>query len=102
MSSIKKGLRRVGIVGLSTLVAASMMTLSAASSFAVAGDFAHSARRDAGATSQPHGSLTLDFANDFTTNATQTFTITGIRTHATTAGNARGGNRVLGGSPLRR
>ncbi|MHB8187049.1 MAG: cell wall-binding repeat-containing protein [Dermatophilaceae bacterium] len=79
MSSKIKGLRRVGIVGLSTVVAASMMTLSAASSFAAAGAYTTTPTPPPlvtqGATNQTAGDLSLEFANAWTTNAAQTFTV---------------------------
>lgn len=87
MSSINKGLRRVGIVGLSTLVAASMMTLSAAPTFAAAGDYAAASTPlvtapQAAATA---GDLSLEFANSWTTGAAQTFTV-GSNNCSTAAG----------------
>ena len=77
MSSMKKGLRRVGIVGLSTLVATSMMSLSAATSYATSGDFVALSHPNVaqGQLGAPAGGLTLDFANSWLTGASQTFTI---------------------------
>ena len=90
MSSMKKGLRRVGIVGLSTLVATSMMSLSAATSYATAGDFVALSHPNVaqGQLGAPAGGLTLDFANSWLTGASQTFTIkpNGALNDCTTAG----------------
>lgn len=90
MSSMKKGLRRVGIVGLSTLVATSMMTLSAATSYAAPGDFVALTHPNVaqGQLGVPVGALTLDFANSWLTGASQTFTIkpNGAANNCTTAG----------------
>ena len=76
---MKKDLRRVGIVGLSTLVVTSMMTLTAGASFAAAGDYAAVSHPNVlqGQAGQPAGNLTLELANGWTTGATQTFTIAG-------------------------
>ena len=90
MSSMKKGLRRVGIVGLSTLVATSMMSLSAATSYAAPGDFVALSHPNVaqGQLGAPAGGLTLDFANSWLTGASQTFTIqpNGAANNCTTAG----------------
>ena len=77
MSPINKSLRRVGIVGLSTLVAASMMTLSAATTYAAAGDYAAASTPlvTAPQTAALAGNLSLEFANSWTTGASQTFTV---------------------------
>lgn len=77
MSSINNGLRRAGIVGLSTLVAASAMTLSAATTYAAAGDYAAASipAVSQGQLLAPAGALSLEFANSWTTGATQTFTV---------------------------
>lgn len=76
MSSMSNGLRRVGIVGLSTLVAASMMTFSAATTYAAVGDYAAvTVPLVTNAPAQTAGSLTLEFANSWSTGATQTFTV---------------------------
>jgi putative cell wall-binding protein len=77
VSSMKTGLRRVGIVGLSTLVATSMMSLFAAPSFAAADDYAAASAPNValGATGQSAGDLSLQFANAFTLSQTQTFKI---------------------------
>lgn len=78
MSSKIKGLRRVGIVGLSTVVAASMMSLSAVTATALPPAYtALTAPNVTRTTGQTAGTVTLDFANVFTTNASQTFTISG-------------------------
>jgi len=90
VSSMKKGLRRVGIVGLSTLVATSMMSLSAATSYAAPGDFVALSHPNVaqGQLGAPAGGLTLDFANSWLTGASQTFTIkpNGAPNDCTTAG----------------
>jgi putative cell wall-binding protein len=77
VSLMTQGLRRVGIVGLSTLVATSMMSLSATASFAAPGDFVALTHPNVeqGQSAAPAGSLTLDFANNWLTGASQTFTI---------------------------
>ena len=77
VSSKIKGLRRVGIVGLSTVVAASMMTLSAAGSFATAGAYVAASAPNViqGTTSQAAGNVSLDFANSFVIGTAQTFQI---------------------------
>jgi putative cell wall-binding protein len=77
VSSKIKGLRRVGIVGLSAVVAASMMTglAGTASALPTAYTALSAPIVTQGANNQAAGSLTLDFANVFATNATQTFTI---------------------------
>jgi len=90
VSSINNGLRRAGIVGLSTLVATSMLTLSAATTYAAAGDYAAlSVAAVLPDTTPQHpqaaGDLTLEFANTWATGATQTFTV-GSNNCATTAG----------------
>jgi putative cell wall-binding protein len=79
VSSKIKGLRRVGIVGLSTLVAGSMMTLTAATSIALPPVYSALSAPNVtqGANNQSAGSLTLDFTNNFATNAAQTFTVAG-------------------------
>ncbi|MHB1472341.1 MAG: cell wall-binding repeat-containing protein [Dermatophilaceae bacterium] len=78
MSFKIKGLRRAGIVGLSTVVAISMTTGLAVTASALPPAYtALSAPNVARATAQPAGSLTLDFTNSFVTNAAQTFTISG-------------------------
>jgi len=75
--SMNNGLRRVGIVGLSTLVAASMMTFSAATTYAAAGDYAAASTPlvTAPQTAALAGNLSLEFANNWTTGASQTFTV---------------------------
>lgn len=90
MSPTNNGLRRVGIVGLSTLVAASMMTFSAGTTYAAAGDYAAAAVTPvtAPATGVAVGSLTLEFANSWTTNSSQTFTV-GANDCTTAAGIAK-------------
>ena len=77
MKSINKGLRRVGIVGLSTVVAASMMTGLAATASATAGDYAALTTPNVaqGAAAAPAGSVALSFANNFVATNTQTFQI---------------------------
>ena len=82
MSSMKMGLRRVGVVGLSTLVVTSMMSLSDAPAFAAAAVYAQESVPAApnvlqGGTNQAAGNLSLTFDNAWLTAATQTFTIAG-------------------------
>src|SRR5450759_2426516 len=74
VSSKKMGLRRVGIVGLSTLVVTSLMTLTGASSFAAIGDYlvvtpVPSVAR--GVNGQAAANVTLEFANHWGTGPTQ-------------------------------
>ena len=77
MSSKIKGLRRAGIVGLSTVVAISMTTGLAmtASALPPAYTALTAPTVTQGANNQGAGSLRLDFANVFATNAAQTFTV---------------------------
>jgi putative cell wall-binding protein len=80
VSTKNMGLRRVGIVGLSTLVVTSMMSLTGASSFAAIGDYlvvppVLNVARGAGAA--PASNVTLEFANNWGAGATQTFTVGG-------------------------
>jgi hypothetical protein len=80
VSSKKMGLRRVGIVGLSTLVVTSMMSLTGVSSFAAIGDYlvvppVLNVARNVG--NQPAANVTLEFANNWGAGATQTFTVGG-------------------------
>ena len=78
MSFKIKGLRRAGIVGLSTVVATTMMTGLAVTASALPPAYtALTAPNVARGAAQPVGSLTLDFTNSFVTNAAQTFTISG-------------------------
>ena len=78
MSSKIKGLRRAGIVGLSTVVAISMTTGLAMTASALPPAYtALTAPNVARGAGRPAGDLTLDFANVFATNAAQTFTISG-------------------------
>ena len=80
VSSKKMGLRRVGIVGLSTLVVTSMMSLAAAPSFAAIGDYLvvppvlNVAR---GAVAAPAANVTLEFANNWGINPAQAFAVGG-------------------------
>jgi len=85
--SMNNGLRRAGIVGLSTLVASSMMALSAAPTYAAAGDYAAASVVEVaqGQLAAPAGALSLEFANSWTTGATQTFTV-GTNDCSTAAG----------------
>jgi len=87
VSSMNNGLRRAGIVGLSTLVATSMMALSAAPTYAAAGDYAAASipQVSQGQLLAPAGALSLEFANSWTTGATQTFTV-GTNDCSTAAG----------------
>ncbi len=90
VSSMNIGLRRAGIVGLSTLVATTAMTGLAATTYAAAGDYAASsvvtvAQDPAPQVPQAAGSLSLEFANSWTTGATQTFTV-GANNCTTAAG----------------
>ena len=87
MSSMNKGLRRVGIVGLSALVATTAMTGFAATTYAAAGDYAAGSVLEVaqGQAAAPAGSLSLEFANSWTTGATQTFTV-GANDCSTAAG----------------
>lgn len=63
-------------MGLSTLVAASMMTFSAATTYAAVGDYAAvTVPLVTNAPAQTAGNLTLEFANSWSTGATQTFTV---------------------------
>ena len=77
MSSKNKGLRRLGIVGLSTLVATTAMTGVAATTYAAAGDYAAASAVEVaqGQTSAPAGALSLEFANAWAAGASQTFTV---------------------------
>jgi len=77
VSAMNKGLQRIGIVGLSTLVATTAMTGVAATTYAAAGDYAAGSVLEVaqGQAAAPAGSLSLEFANSWTTGATQTFTV---------------------------
>ena len=77
MSSMNQGLRRVGIVGLSTIVATTAMTGLAATTYAAAGDYSAASVLNVaqGQSAAPAGALSLEFANDWAANASQTFTV---------------------------
>jgi len=82
-----KGLRRLGIVGLSTLVATTAMTGFAPTTYAAAGDYAAGSVLEVmhGQASAPAGALSLEFANSWAAGASQTFTV-GSNNCATPAG----------------
>src|SRR5680860_1110734 len=78
---MNKGMRRIGVLGLSTIVATTAMTGFAATSQAAAGDYKAASvvevEQDPGTpqTAQDAGDLSLEFANDWNTGASQTFTV---------------------------
>jgi len=77
---MNKGLRRIGVLGLSTIVATTAMTGFAATTHAAAGDYTAAsvvevAQDPAPQAPQNAGSLSLEFANNWNTGATQTFTV---------------------------
>ena len=87
MSSMTTGLRRVAVVGLSTLVAATVMAGFAATSSAAAGDYtaARAPQVSQGQAAATAGDLSLEFANSWTTGAMQAFTV-GSNNCSTAAG----------------
>src|SRR5680860_989955 len=78
---MNKGMRRIGVLGLSTIVATTAMTGFAATSQAAAGDYKAASvvevEQDPGTpqTAQDAGDLSLEFANNWNTGAAQTFTV---------------------------